>query len=151
MNLAHYVFKSTIVVSLLLGLSACNLQPNWYAAGKWNYTHQNYTQALPQLLWSAEMGDPDAQYAVGYMYYNGLGTPVDDILAYHWFTQSAKAGNPKASEVLQQIVNGPSTKSISIAKSSTQAQHFVAPIIPPPSQSSLKIGPSTLAPPIATK
>jgi TPR repeat protein len=96
------IIPAIIIATCITYLSACT-QPNWFKAGKWNYTHQHYIQALPQLLWSAQMGDASAQYAVGYMYYNGLGTPQDDILAYHWLTKAAQAGNHNAATALQQI------------------------------------------------
>lgn len=91
-----------IAVILTITISGC-AQPNWYKAGKWNYTHQNYDQALPQLLWSAQLGDASAQYAVGYMYYNGLGTPKDDIQAYHWFTKASAKGNENAAIALKKM------------------------------------------------
>jgi TPR repeat protein len=49
------------------------------------------------------MGNHSAQYAVGYMYYSGLGTPQDDALAFHWLTKAAKGGNQNAAVALQQI------------------------------------------------
>lgn len=102
MKLTRTLLQTITVVGFALGLTAC-AQPNWYKAGEWNYTHQNYSQALPQLLWSAEMGNHSAQYAVGYMYYSGLGTPQDDVLAFHWLTKAAKGGNQNAAIALQQI------------------------------------------------
>jgi TPR repeat protein len=96
-------YFSSIALACTLGLTACAAQPDWYAIGKTNFTRHAYQQALPQLLWSAEMGNHEAQYAVGYMYYNGLGTPADDVLAYHWLQKAAKAGNPRARAALDRI------------------------------------------------
>ena len=52
--------------------------------------------AVPQLLYAANYGNADAQYAIGYMYFNGLGTPVDDVLAIHWLQAAAKQHNHQA-------------------------------------------------------
>jgi hypothetical protein len=107
MKLAQRFAQTLVIVSVLWSLSACHFQPDWYLAGKWNYAHQQYSLALPQLLWAAQRGDSGAQYAVGYMYYNGLGTPKDDILAYHWFQKASQAGNASATQALQVIQGNP--------------------------------------------
>jgi TPR repeat protein len=149
MTSKHYVLKLIIACSLMLSISACNLQPNWYEAGKWNYAHQHYDLALPQLLWAAQMGNPNAQYAVGYMYFNGLGTPQDDILAYHWFKKSAEAGNTRGRQALQ-AVQGETTENQLITTSRQAIQPNLAPTIPEPSDSSLKIS-AILPMPVASK
>jgi|GEM_PF-2905816 len=142
-----------VIMTGVCTLSAC-AQPNWYKAGKWNYAHQNYTQALPQLLWSAQLGDASAQYAVGYMYYNGLGTPQDDVLAYHWFIKAAKKGNQNAAIALQQIQGIPPQQHRPIHMHPRVIQHTHKPhhmtIIPMP-QALTTIKPTTLPSPNSTQ
>jgi TPR repeat protein len=149
MTSKYGLLKPIIICSLMLSISGCNLQPNWYEAGKWNYAHQHYDLALPQLLWAAQMGNPNAQYAVGYMYYNGLGTPQDDILAYHWFKKSAEAGNTRGKQALQ-AVQGETTENQLMATTKQAIQPNFAPIIPEPRDSSLNSR-ATLPMPVASK
>jgi uncharacterized protein len=42
----------------------------------------------------ANKGDAEAQYHVGMMYNNGIGTPQDPNKAFGWFEKSAAAGDP---------------------------------------------------------
>ena len=54
----NYVRKCILlgsVIIMTIGLSACATQTDWYGIGKTNFAHHYYQQALPQLLWSAEM------------------------------------------------------------------------------------------------
>ncbi len=43
---------------------------------------------------SAERGNPDAEVALGDLYYHGLGVPQDYAEALRWFQKSADPGNP---------------------------------------------------------
>ncbi len=52
---------------------------------------------------SAETGNAGAQYELGYMYYNGKGTPVDQKKAVYWFSKSAEQEFPKAQVILGAI------------------------------------------------
>ena len=46
------------------------------------------------MLALANKGDAEAQYHVGMMYNNGIGTPQDPKLAFGWFQKSAAANDP---------------------------------------------------------
>ena len=46
------------------------------------------------LLTLAEKGDSEAQYHVGMMYNNGIGTSADPAKAFVWFEKATKAGHP---------------------------------------------------------
>jgi len=49
------------------------------------------------VLDDAKAGDPQAQYAVGNMYYRGRGVEASDKEALHWFLRAARQGVLKAS------------------------------------------------------
>lgn len=41
----------------------------------------------------AEAGDPEAQYALGWMYHNGYGLAIDDQQAEQWWTRAVEQGH----------------------------------------------------------
>lgn len=62
---------------------------------------QNYRQAFIRLKPEAEKGQPDAEYAVGYMYYYGQGVVEDRKKAWYWINCAARAGQPDALEAIR--------------------------------------------------
>ncbi|EHL32082.1 hypothetical protein LDG_5865 [Legionella drancourtii LLAP12] len=58
----------------------------------------------------AERGQPDAQYAVGYMYYYGKGVVEDRKKAWFWITAAANAGQPDAKVAAQMLDGNMNTK-----------------------------------------
>ena len=68
---------------------------------KSNYAQGNYHQAFMNAEKLARYGDADAQYAIGYMYYYGLGITKDEDLARSWVRKSAKNGNADAQHALK--------------------------------------------------
>ena len=67
---------------------------------------QNYRQAFIHLKPEAERGQPDAQYAVGYMYYYGQGVTEDRRKAWYWITAAAKSGQPDAKRAIKVLRHG---------------------------------------------
>ncbi|MGQ3891324.1 tetratricopeptide repeat protein [Legionella sp. CNM-4043-24] len=61
-----------------------------------NFRAQNYRTAFILLKPEAERGQPDAQYAVGYMYYYGQGVVENRRQAWIWINKAAMAGQPEA-------------------------------------------------------
>jgi uncharacterized protein len=49
---------------------------------------------------AAELGDPRAQTAVGFMYETGRGLPQDYMLAVSWYRRAAEQGYPRAQHLL---------------------------------------------------
>ena len=47
-----------------------------------------------------EVGEPNAQYIIGEMYYNGLGVKEDHAEAAIWFRKAAEQGNSEAQFVI---------------------------------------------------
>ena len=57
--------------------------------GKRYFQDGYYRRALNELLPYAADADPEAQYAVGYMYYYGYGPAQDTDVGYFWIKRSA--------------------------------------------------------------
>ncbi len=63
----------------------------------------NYAEAFCTWLPLAKRGDPEAQFALGWMYHNGYGLAIDDHQAIEWWDQAAKSGHTEAMMALAQI------------------------------------------------
>ncbi len=64
--------------------------------GSRSFRMQNYRDAFIRLKPEAKRGQPDAQYAVGYMYYYGQGVVEDRKKAWYWISKAARSGQPDA-------------------------------------------------------
>ncbi|MBL1276317.1 MAG: SPOR domain-containing protein [Ectothiorhodospiraceae bacterium] len=64
---------------------------------------EDYKSTILRLIPLAEQGDADAQYSVGYMLYNGMGTPENISQAVTWLIASANQGNGNAVIALRRI------------------------------------------------
>lgn len=71
--------------------------------GKINYGEGKYKTAFHQLLPVAVNGNPQAQYAVGYMYYYGYGVPRDSESGLFWMNKAAAQKYPPAIKALYLI------------------------------------------------
>jgi septal ring-binding cell division protein DamX len=56
--------------------------------------------SVEQLQQAAEAGDPDAQYALGYMHYYGKKVPQNQLLAINWMKRASVQGQEQASQAL---------------------------------------------------
>lgn len=61
-----------------------------------SFRNEDYRQAFIRLKPAAQKGQPDAQYAIGYMYYYGQGVEEDRKKAWFWINQAAAAGQADA-------------------------------------------------------
>lgn len=52
--------------------------------------------SFDQIRQAAEAGDPDAQYALGYMYYYGKGITKNNVAAKEWIHKAANQGQAQA-------------------------------------------------------
>lgn len=59
-------------------------------------SQKNYTLAAELLEPLAEEGRGDAQYALGYLYFNGMGVQRNNSIAAKWFRAAADNGNKNA-------------------------------------------------------
>ncbi len=76
-------------------LAGCFTQYN-LQQGIYSFQAQDYRKAFILLKPEAIKGNPDAQYAVGYMYYYGQGITEDRKQAFSWISAAAKVGQPDA-------------------------------------------------------
>lgn len=81
-------------------LSGCVSRDFNLREGIKSFQIQNYRQAFIRLLPEAAKGQPDAEYAVGYMYYYGQGVIEDRKKAWYWINCAAKAGQKDAVQAL---------------------------------------------------
>lgn len=81
--------------------SALNLRE-----GIQSFKAQDYRRAFIRLKPEAEKGQPDAQYAVGYMYYYGQGVVEDRKKAWFWINMAANLGQLDAIAAVQILERG---------------------------------------------
>ena len=72
-------------------------------ACKTNTFLQKYDCSTNKIESAAETGEPDAQYALGYLYYYGIGTKKDLDVARLWIRKAAAQGQPLAIKALQMM------------------------------------------------
>lgn len=89
-----------IVICLISLLMGCMTSAYRMRDGIQSFQVQNYRHAFIRLMPEAEKGQPDAQYAIGYMYYYGQGVVEDRKKAWHWIHCAAKAGQMDAIEAI---------------------------------------------------
>ncbi len=97
----RFAFRVTILIILLLIEVACTNQQANLSEGIRCFREQNYRHAFVRLKPLANKGQPDAQYAVGYMYYYGEGVIEDRKKAYLWISRAASAGQPEALKAIK--------------------------------------------------
>lgn len=108
--------KVAAALALGLLLAACAStssqpgSPERFQEGREAYLAGDYSRAFELLIREAEDGNPDAQYTVGYMYYNGEGVQQDEAAALRWIRTAANNGSRRAVEALGQMAGmGPRT------------------------------------------
>jgi TPR repeat protein len=91
----------------MLALTACanNIAQQHYLLGQQYYRAQNYGDAFNEISKAAKQGNADAQYALGYMYFNGVGTAVDNQTGLFWIKQAANQNQPQALKALNLLNN----------------------------------------------
>lgn len=88
--------------SLLLACASARMAEE-VQSGKVAFDSGNFKQAFIQLLPLAVKCSPEAQYAVGYMYYYGLGVEAHKESGLFWINQAAKQMYRPAIRALQII------------------------------------------------
>ncbi len=64
---------------------------------------QKYQCSFVRIEQAARAGEPDAQYALGYLYYYGIGTTQDQQTGLIWIRRAAAQGQPVARNALKII------------------------------------------------
>ena len=88
-------------ICILFFLSGCATSTANLREGIRSFQVQNYRQAFVRLKPEADKGQPDAEYAIGYMYYYGQGVVEDRKKAWYWITMAAKAGQLDAIQAVK--------------------------------------------------
>jgi len=97
--LLKYLFKKkgkNMKAFFILLLSTLALFANGFDEAVEAYHHKDYTQALEQFMVLAKEENPQAQYNVGLMYANGLGSEINNEEASKWYEHSARQGYGEA-------------------------------------------------------
>jgi TPR repeat protein len=87
-------FSTWLVICFLC--SSCYMRDLNLREGIHSFQVQDYRQAFVRLKPEAQKGQPDAQYAIGYMYYYGQGVIENRRQAWYWITKAAEAGQSDA-------------------------------------------------------
>ena len=94
-------FISIVLLCGLLLQSCATQSPSTLLhQAKIEYAQGKYAHAYNKLIKLAKQGNGDAQYAIGYMQYYGLGTDQDNLQARDWLKKSARQGNEDAKRAL---------------------------------------------------
>lgn len=108
--IASLATRFWLPLALALGLSACattapptSPPETSMTAARSAYLAHDYERALPLLRQQAELGNPHAQYTLGYMYYQGQGVPEDMEEALKWIRLAAAQGDAHALEALSAL------------------------------------------------
>ena len=100
------LFKLVIVILFIPFLSGCFAHVINLRQGIHDFRVEEYRRAFIRLKPEAIRGQPDAQYAVGYMYYYGKGVVEDRKKAWFWINAAAHASQPDAIIAIQVIEGG---------------------------------------------
>lgn len=94
-----------LFVCMAISLTSCISSPGvkYLQRGMAAYQMQNYHEAFELLLASAKYDNITAQYAVGYMYYYGIGTKRNLFESVRWFQKAARYRDPQAIKALYLI------------------------------------------------
>ncbi len=106
----RHLCKLLIVILFIPTLAACLSHTINLREGISNFRVEDYRKAFVRLKPEAERGQPDAQYAVGYMYYYGKGVVEDRKKAWFWITAAANAGQPDAKVAAKMLDGNMNTK-----------------------------------------
>lgn len=97
------VFIGLMSIAMPVSADELTLQmANNYEFGR-NGVRQDYQQAFTLYCQSAQKGDADAAYSLGFMYLNGRGRPHDLAVAVYWFTQAANKGDIQSQNILNRF------------------------------------------------
>lgn len=95
------LLKLFAVIIFIPCLIACAGSSMNFREGIDNFRAQNYRSAFIHLMPEAKKGNPEAQYAVGYMYYYGQGVVEDRQKAWEWINRAATSGQADAIEAVK--------------------------------------------------
>lgn len=113
MNIKSTVVYGVAVIALTALMTGCqhpptsdSTQSNHKPSCSSNPYLMKYGCSIQKVQSAAENGSADAQYALGYMYYYGIGTVKDRQTAELWIQRSAAQGQPLAKKAWSLINSG---------------------------------------------
>lgn len=129
MPIRSLVLRSIAIASFTAFIAGCgdhqssssNIDPNPSHSCTGNPYLMKYNCSLPAIQSAAENGNPDAQYALGYMYYYGIDTVQDRQTAQLWIQRAAAQGQPLAQKALNLMNGGGSFTDLHAAAANQQA------------------------------
>lgn len=92
-----------ILLVLVAGCNEINRNLTFKEAKK-NYYEGNHARSFRLTEALASKGDVKSEYALGYMYYYGIGAPQNKELGFAWIKQSAEKGYPPAVEAMNKFI-----------------------------------------------
>jgi len=99
--LYYLIVGIALAVAAIMGMRSCgdntkewNKKAQDYYEGR-NGVEKDYTEAVKWLRKSAEQGDAEGQFALGYMYDFGYGVEKDTTEAVKWYRNSAEQGDAR--------------------------------------------------------
>lgn len=97
--------STAITCAIILGLTGCSSskRTNQFETGKTAFQQGQYHDAFTNLMPFANKGNPEAEYAVGYMFFYGKGTTQNTVVAKKWFTKAARQHYMQAKEALNML------------------------------------------------
>lgn len=102
-----HIVKLLVAIIFIPTLLACAGGSLNLREGINSFRGQDYRSAFIRLKPEAEKGQPDAQYAIGYMYYYGQGVVEDRDQAWFWIHMAARLGQPDALEAVKILGSAP--------------------------------------------
>lgn len=98
-NTLSYIKTIQVMIILMFSwlLISCS-SVNHYSNAEMLYMRHAYPLSFDELIKATDSGqcNPEAQYALGYMYYYGLGIAKDRDIGRMWIRKSAKHHYPPA-------------------------------------------------------
>lgn len=92
---------------LLIGLLCLGINITAYAQETIPPSNiQSTSLSVEQLQQAAQAGDPDAQYALGYMYYYGKNVPQNTQTGMNWIKRASVQGQEQATKALSILGQG---------------------------------------------
>ena len=128
--------KRFFLLSLILVITGCSAEKatqktfdraSVASACASNAYLKRYGCSAEKVQQAAEQGDADEEYALGYMYYYGIGITSDPQTAQLWISKAAEQGQPLAVKAQSIIQGNPSaTPATAVTKKTSPLTHHVA-------------------------
>ncbi len=100
-------FKTTKFRQLIGGLLLLITLPSWAGnifIGDDYFLNKQYDLATKEYLAAADIGNPRAYYQLGVIYYQGLGTKIDNFKALIWFSLAAEQDYENSAEFIEKLL-----------------------------------------------